>query len=90
MRCPWVSQWSNATVVKPYRNGAACEPRLCTPTWLTSNDTDDFHPESIDTGGTGVDGHSIIIRASENVFTNDPVNGGIGARIACGVVVTGS
>lgn len=39
-------------------------------------------------GGTGIVGHSIIIHANEDGFTNEPPNGGSGARIACGVIVS--
>ncbi len=37
-------------------------------------------------GVSSVVGRSIIIHANEDAFTNDPVNGGSGARVACGVI----
>lgn len=37
-------------------------------------------------GSSSIVGRSIIIHANEDQFTNDPVNGGSGGRIACGVI----
>lgn len=40
-------------------------------------------------GPASIIGHSIVIHANEDQFTNEPANGGSGARIACGVIVAG-
>jgi superoxide dismutase, Cu-Zn family len=37
-------------------------------------------------GPISVVGHAIVIHANEDAFTNEPVNGGSGARVACGVI----
>lgn len=42
---------------------------------------------TVSSGMTSVVGRSIVIHANEDRFTNDPPNGGSGARIACGVIV---
>ncbi len=41
---------------------------------------------AVSSGLTSVVGHAIVIHANEDGFTNDPANGGSGARIACGVI----
>jgi superoxide dismutase, Cu-Zn family len=41
---------------------------------------------TITPGNSSIIGRSIIIHANEDAFTNEPANGGSGARIACGVI----
>lgn len=41
---------------------------------------------TVSPGVSSIIGRSIIIHANEDGFTNEPVNGGSGARIACGVI----
>ena len=41
---------------------------------------------TVSPGLSSIVGRSIVIHANEDAFTNDPANGGSGARIACGVI----
>ncbi len=41
---------------------------------------------TVSPGLSSIVGRSIIIHANEDAFTNEPANGGSGARIACGVI----
>ena len=45
---------------------------------------------TLGSSNSSIIGHSMVIHANEDGFTNEPVNGGSGARVACGVIVPSS